>query len=279
MMNRGLLPNEVREWRKIISRIPDSLRETFLDHEIGLIDETQPNFVKINNDSPPSLFTKTKVIPLLKATQREVLAAHTDITFTFAPPSIEGASHVYDLSKEDWLVIFSNAQKLTISTRIRSFAVQNNLGILYSNKDLERFGYINDAACNFCNNEPSQTRYHMMWSCPIVKTFREQVRNFAHAVFPENLTEAQWLYGKLDGSKAQNFIILFTNYYIYYSNHQRSNLNLDKFKAKLHYTYKIERQIADTRATPWKHISKWEDILPLIDEEPQNEPEIAVIMN
>ena len=152
-----------------------------------------------------------------------------------------------------------NIKRSTISTYTRSYHVKVVNGLLYSNKDYHRFGYLDNNLCKWCRT-PNQTSRHLLWECSAVKAFRTRLSRLCD----------RWTGGLKEcllglGSMEQSFIFTALNIFIHRCNHRGDNLSTRRFLAELRCTERTESSIAARNNKTRIHLRKWMHIMPVVN--------------
>ena len=112
----------------------------------------------------------------------------------------------------------------------------------------------------------------MLFECPNVVIFREQVIQYFEKVFVSPLTPAELILGVTEGKGETrkdtiNTILFNASYFIYLANINASNLDLHAFLASIKYIHKIEYEISSGDDKKLRiHLLKWTPISSRLDE-------------
>ena len=104
-------------------------------------------------------------------------------------------------------------------------------------------GVINYSKCHFCPEE-NQTEEHMLFNCPVVKSFWNLVRLKYVNIFRTPITEYEAIIGAADENYQlrlrKNVILLHARMEIYSANNKKKNLDIEKLEMKISDHYKLE---------------------------------------
>jgi hypothetical protein len=84
---------------------------------------------------------------------------------------------VFNINSNEWKQIYILPFKVTACTKLHWFQFRINHNILATNYFLKKFKIIDDANCNFCQNENEYIE-HIFWGCENVQNLLEQVNSW-----------------------------------------------------------------------------------------------------
>ena len=126
-------------------------------------------------------------------------------------------SEKYDVSKEEWKLIYANPHKLGITNKIKETQYKIVHNYLATNSKLCKMGKIDSERCNFCFMY-QQDLEHLIISCNIIKNFWLNLTAWLNTHIEENviLSERDIFFGyRLDGNYSiVNKVILYGKQYI-----------------------------------------------------------------
>jgi len=158
----------------------------------------------------------------------------------------------YEIGPEELLERFSLIKKITISSKFRNFIWRFLNGIIYSNHDKYKFGYIHDSQCHQCGAE--DTLQHMLLDCKVVEQLRAQV----YTRFGRSFTAKQALIGTTN--VVEDIILWKLNQYIYNSAIAQQKLAIQDFFGYVRMCFLVEEDIAARKGKLSIHVSKWNDL-------------------
>jgi len=138
-------------------------------------------------------------------------------------------------------------------TKNRSFAFKLINGLIYSNKELAKFGYTTEDYCSFCKVIPD-SRDHMLLDCIKIRKLRRQVYQ-KFSLSPSRFEE--W-FGT--GNRCDDYILFSLNKLIYHSKVAESAPTLGALLGAITKEYQIEYKIAEKNGTLICHLSKWQNL-------------------
>ena len=175
-------------------------------------------------------------------------------------------SNSLHINEEEWQFLYKKINKWSISTKHRSFSWRLYNGVLFTNKDLTRFGFKESAKCSFCS-EISQNREHLLLTCSGIRVFQNAVlARFNNLFHNKTIDSRLLLVGCLDMSKkdtlseACDLIIMLMNRNIYYNNFHENKLSVDGFTNEVKAMERTEYAIAERKGKLGFHLAKWESI-------------------
>ena len=191
--------------------------------------------------------------------------------FDFLMKNTKGASHIYqfllsekgkntgqikwntinDIDEEQWRKSFYILKTTTSDTKLQWFQIRLLHYILTTNRSVSKFMENQSDLCEFCGSH-SETIQHVMWHCPRVQLFWNDLSNILKSrcphiknlVFNENLI----LFGQCSTiiiDKICQLIILMAKFSIYRSKVQKTTLNLRHFIKEIYHRYNVEMHIHD----------------------------------
>ena len=168
------------------------------------------------------------------------------------------------MTESEWETYYSMQTGLTISSKLRAFHWRQAHGLLYGNKELNRFGFKRNSECQLCST-PKQTYEHLMIQCPEIKSMWKELATVFSSVFREGeMTEKAKITAILDcedGFQSKNFLMMCFKKFIYDSNINEVRPQFCQFLERLKRLEKVERKIAESKNKSEVHFRKWEDIL------------------
>jgi hypothetical protein len=175
-------------------------------------------------------------------------------------------SNKLNINDEEWAFLYKKINKWSISTKHRSFSWRLYNGVLFTNKDLTRFGFKDSAKCSFCS-ESSQNREHLLLTCPGITEFRTAVYARFNNLFQNRIIDHKMmLFGCLDMSKKEavseacDLLTMLMNRNIYYNNFHENKLSVEGFANEVRAMERTEYAIAEKRGKLGFHLTKWESI-------------------
>jgi len=257
--DRGLPREAILEWQGAIQSIPGDLKkERQIKGGYCRYDIKVDNCIPI--DSPR--FTRGQhTLEGEKLTQGRVLRLIASARTTLEREHQKKMTNRFSLKEEEWKMINRMTIKHSISTKKREFVFKFINGITGTNNKFAMVGHKESAKCTYCEEE-NQDFVHLFLECREVQKFRDAVNS--RILRGINTTEKEWLYGpafaESTQEKAEMYVTMESNQYIYRSNWASEELSLAKFRALLIDSEKIEAEIAKHNNKTMQHLKKWDYI-------------------
>ena len=123
-------------------------------------------------------------------------------------PHFNNTCLTYDIEPEELRKKYKAITSISQNMKFRSFVCRLFAGMIYSNKQLHRFGIRDNPCCDWCE-EDVQDLSHLFQNCPVIRAICEQL--YIKDIFQPTTLEELW------GTKKppQNYILLRLNKYIY----------------------------------------------------------------
>jgi len=166
-------------------------------------------------------------------------------------------SHAISKGDLDLSYILKKTCFVSNNTKFRSFILKICNGLIYSNKELARFGYSKDHNCTFCKTN-IDSKEHMLFQCEIVSRLRVQLYRIMKMT-PSRFEE--WFGTNKDG---EDLILLSLNKFIYQCKYAEKNPTLQSFLASIKYEQSLEYIIAEKNNSLLTHFKKWDVINDII---------------
>jgi len=171
---------------------------------------------------------------------------------------------IHNLSDCNWSTLYSTPFLITTSTKIRSFHVRLTHGLLYGNKQLNKFGYKEESNCQLCTT-PLQTFQHLMIECEAIADLWRRIEREFSNIFEEPLSNTEKELGCVEKEDeyfiSKNLLLLIVRRYIYQCNIDGTNPTYAGVISYLRMHERIEYAIASRSDAVEKHFLKWEEIL------------------
>jgi len=161
----------------------------------------------------------------------------------------------------DWIEGYSECQKWTISTKLRSFYYQLRMKDIMCNVKLCKMGKMTDEICEWCNKE-KQDIMHLFWHCEYTQKIWEYLTNWINEHLKCELAikvELIFLYDIEAGNLTNiiNLLILICCRYIYVCKCIGKIPNVYGLINKIKDIENIERITACKDGHLAKHLKKW----------------------
>ena len=240
------------EWALATKHIKRHLKNLNYNISKGFTDVEDSFKTKDIHDQEIFLTHDDMHVELTKLTQGQILKLvarrRKDTT-----PYMQSLMKEFEIDEEDFAKRFRNITQVGYATKTRSFFFKMYAGLLYGNKKLHLFGYVNSKSCERCGH-PEEDTSHMLVECPRVKEFRKEIYHKVQNKF------SRWeeLLGTEDN--AYSFILLQMNRFIYQRKFLRLPLVSYDFLAMVRMEEHIEREIAIKNGLTSKHKRKWSNI-------------------
>ena len=123
-----------------------------------------------------------------------------------------------EITKDDFLTLFQNIYKITLSSKLREFQYRLLNSALITNKDLYKWGLKNHDRCSFCNLE-TETAVHLLVKCQVNKGIWDYVHGTMHTLTNLfiQLSDSELFLGTIDteGHILTNLISIIIKQYLY----------------------------------------------------------------
>ena len=149
----------------------------------------------------------------------------------------------YNFNEETWKNIYQFPFQKTISTTLQWFQVRIVHRILSNRHFLHKIKIKETPLCLYCSQE--ETLIHMLWNCPNTQSIITELKTWLFSLNPVDISEEAFLFniGK-HLSPVQNYMLLETKFYIFYTKHLEAPLSITHLKNKLKKTFKILKSLA-----------------------------------
>jgi len=236
---------EKMEWMTVYSRIKklDILQKVQLKTTLDHNNLPVPQMISLNGIDIDCLSKKD-----LKATIRKFHRENS-----FVKPS--KFYNQFGIEVQDLLDRMLYIKKISISSRFRNFIWRSLNGILYSNDQKFRFGYISeaDSFCFQCKSVPDSLE-HMYLGCNKVEELRAKV----YTELGRNFSCKEALIGC--GDIHVDFVLWKLNHYIYVTAIAKTKLSFHEFKAAMRMLFLVEEEIATKKGKLANHAAKWANL-------------------
>ena len=142
--------------------------------------------------------------------------------------------------------------------------------IIRTNVMLKEMGVTNNNKCSFCLTA-KDTIQHIFWECKHSQQFWTHflvlLKEKCTSCYRLRLSECLIVFGIDDNIKTENvfdFILLLAKQYLYKCKIEKQLPNIDIFKKKLLYRYKIEEYNAKMSCSCSNFFSRWEPYKPFL---------------
>jgi len=256
---RGLSRESILEWQGAIQSIPEEVkRGRKIKGEYRRFEESVDNCIPIDM---PKFTRGEQTVEGKKLTQATVLKMVASNRKTREREHQKKMSSKFMLNDEDWKKINRMTIRHSISTKKREFIFKFVNGITGTNKKFEMVGYKSSSSCTYCEEE-NQDYTHLFLECPEVQRFRDAINT--RILKGIQMTEKDLLFGpafaETTTEKAEMFVTMESNQYIYRANWAGEDLSLAKFRALLKDSERIEAEIARQNNKTLQHLKKWDYI-------------------
>ena len=131
----------------------------------------------------------------------------------------------------------------TISTTLQWFQVRIVHNILSNRHFLHKIKIKDSPLCLYCSQE--ETLIHMLWNCPNTQSIITELKTWLFSITPVDISEETFLFNIGNQlSPVQNYILLETKFYIFYTKHLEAPLSIIHLKNKLKKTFKTLKNLA-----------------------------------
>ena len=118
----------------------------------------------------------------VKVTSKMIYNIHIDKLFK-TPTSKLYYSNKFNVTEDDWPLIYALAGKLTLDSKLRVFQYKVLNNILYLNKSLYKIKLADTPLCTFCQRE-EETINHLFLECEYSKTLWSDIQNWLEDDLP-----------------------------------------------------------------------------------------------
>ena len=174
-------------------------------------------------------------------------------------------------SYEDFLQKFRNIRLVTNTTKYRSFQYRMLTRSTVTNVQLYHWGILDSPLCYYCKRDKEKLG-HLMYACPVIKDFWEDVCDFMRNKFPTQATVTLSIEKVItnqivdEPTHLYNFICLLAKQYIYAQRCLNRELKIESFIQKVLYVQRIEKYIAASNNQMFKHNKKWKDRIEMLSQ-------------
>ena len=173
---------------------------------------------------------------------------------------------IVDITDDEWTASFIFLKNSTKDSKLRWIQFRVLHAILTTNRSVAKFKENQTDRCTFCNSQ-SETIFHLLWDCPIVKEFwlklfqiiSNRCKHAERIIVNEKLA----IFGQSEYIFTDNTldkIILLAKLYIYRCKVQSQTLNIKNFLGDIYKRYCIEKVTFNNSVT---FKNKWEFYLDL----------------
>ena len=163
------------------------------------------------------IFVNNSFLEVVKVTSKMIYNIHIDKLFK-TPTSKLYYSSKFNVTEDDWPLIYTLAGKLTLDSKLRVFHYKVLNNILYLNKSLYKMKLVDTPLYTFCQWE-EETSNHLFLECEYSKTLWSDIQNWLEGDLPNinsqdvvlEFVERQF-FGRID-----NFLLLLYKRFIYIS--------------------------------------------------------------
>ena len=146
---------------------------------------------------------------------------------------------------DDFLKLMVNINKITNSTKLRSFQYRLLNLSLVLNVQLKTWKICDTDKCSFCNTE-TETLEHIFFDCPKTKVLLNSIQSILISYQPDtkeyNLTKENILFNNVDVNPGSlvNCIVLIMKQMIYANRCLKKRITVQQLKEKIEFTRKVE---------------------------------------
>jgi len=254
------LPREaILEWQGAIQSIPEEVKQ---GRKIrGIYRRYEPRVDTCIPIDTPKFKRGQQTLEGDTLTQGRILKLIASSRMTPEREHQKTMTSKFELTHEDWRKINKMTIRHSISTKKREFVFKFVNGITGTNIKFQLVGYKTSATCTYCKEE-NQDFKHLFLECPEVQKFREVINT--RILRGIVTTERDWLYGpafaETTQEKAEMYVTMESNHYIYRANWAGEELSLAKFRALLKDSERTEAEIARINNKTLQHLKKWDYI-------------------
>ena len=170
-----------------------------------------------------------------------------------------------DISKNDFLNLFSTMYACTKSTKLRDFQYRVLHSTLVTNDKLSMWGIINDESCSFCHNAP-ETIIHLLIECETSKKLWSEVTGYLYDIsgMRINMSYVDVLLGMVGAGDTDllNLINITVKQYLYACRCNNTFPIIATAIMKIKDICDIEKSIALKNNTLAQHNKKWQLLSP-----------------
>lgn len=174
--------------------------------------------------------------------------------------------------QEEFVDVFKNINRVTISTKLRDFQYRLLHNALVTNHQLCLWKIIPTDRCTFCQNQKEHT-VHLFVDCNYVSKLWEQLRLWLHDELGlTHISDLNWSTRNIMFNMVHpianhviNFLILITKQYIYKQRCLTQKLNIEQLIYEIEMVQKIEYNLAFEGGRLAKHYNKWCKIYPKME--------------
>lgn len=114
----------------------------------------------------------------------------------------------FEISDKQWKTIYYLPCLVSKDSKLQWCQYRINHHILTTNSLMYKVGITDTNKCTFCKEEEEETIYHLIWKCPIVQRFLEQLHSICISKDIElNLSNDTFIFGQTNKNKFQNCLI------------------------------------------------------------------------
>ena len=120
------------------------------------------------------IFVNNSFLEVVKVTSKMIYNIHIDKLFK-TPASKLYYSNKFNVTEDDWPLIYTLAGKLTLNSKLRVFQYKVSNNILCLNKSLYKMKLADTPLCTFCQRE-EETINHLFLECEYSKTLWSDIQ-------------------------------------------------------------------------------------------------------
>ena len=157
---------------------------------------------------------------------------------------------------ERFINTVTKINKITISSKLRSFQYRLISTAILTNIRLYHMGIKDSKICDYC--ECLETLTHLFWECPHTK----KLWNYVKELIAMQITKEDMIVNDIQNrhTSAINAIILFTKYYIFKAKCNDERISVISLRNYIINGIEIEEGIAKNKNKLDQHKIKWQDI-------------------
>ena len=159
-------------------------------------------------------------------------------------------------------------RQATGNTYLQTFHYRIINRIISTNTFLYRIGKFESPMCTFCN-EDSETLYHILWECKIVKDYLKDIATYLNDEYSLtiNFTVQSWIFPRLaDESRLNILIFTLAKQVIFRARYESQRPRKDQFHFKLKREAENENKSAVRHKSIDKFLSKWGNVSKIVSE-------------
>ena len=205
-----------------------------------------------------SIFVNNSFLEVVKVTFKMIYNIHIDKLFK-TPTSKLYYSNKFNVTEDDWLLIYTLAGKLTLDSKLRVFQYKVLNNILYLNKSLYEMKLADAPLCTFCQRE-EEIINHLFPECEYSKTLWSEIQNWLKGDLP-NINSRDVVLGfvlRLFCGRMENVLLLLYKRFIYIKRLSNKPVRFERFKVKIESIMKVEEKIASKSNKLPQHFQKWD---------------------